>query len=58
LFLPDEIHEAGWQFLAPLIVERLPALDEIKGGRLGFWRQFSDRVDGDEKILLDEGSSR
>lgn len=44
LYLPDEIHTAGKQFFAPLIAERLPALDEIKGDKLTALRQIFERL--------------
>jgi type I restriction-modification system DNA methylase subunit len=44
LYLPDEIHAAGRQFFAPLITERLPALDEIKGDKLEALRQIFERL--------------
>ena len=44
LYLPDEIHTAGKQFFAPLIAERLPALDEIKGDKLAALRQIFERL--------------
>lgn len=44
LYLPDEIHTAGKQFFAPLIAERLPALDEIKDDKLAALRQIFERL--------------
>ncbi len=44
LYMPDEIHTAGKQFFAPLIAERLPALDEIKGDKLATLRQIFERL--------------
>jgi hypothetical protein len=44
LYLPDKIHTAGQQFFTPLIAERLPALDEIKGGKLEALRRVFERL--------------
>lgn len=47
LYLPDVIHGAGREFFAPLIAERLPALDEIKGdklAKLNALRQIFERL--------------
>lgn len=44
LYLPEEIHAAGLAFCAPLVAEKPPALEAIKGDKLSHLRQIFARL--------------
>ncbi len=51
LYLTEEIHQSGRKFFEPLMAERLPALDTIKGDKLAALRDVFERLFDRDHII-------
>lgn len=51
LYLTEEIHQSGRKFFEPLMAERLPALDKIKGDKLAALRSIFERLFDRDHII-------
>ncbi|MEW6210799.1 MAG: hypothetical protein AB1631_20710, partial [Acidobacteriota bacterium] len=51
LYLTEEIHQSGRKFFEPLMAERLPAMNAIKGDKLAALREIFERLFDRDHII-------